>query len=291
MARQVAVGPHNVDDVHEVLHHGLIPAVEVRLQELLQMRRLLNGAQNLRAGDQLLPDRGAVQRDHGQDNGVEHEVLELHKLRGSERRHHLQEQACGVLPIATVHEVDALVDLQLVPALPIAALAQLDLRAVDLLLGEAHVVEEKGDSDDRQDVVQLATDADGLLEGVLVALDGGVLVADPVVKVRLGDERITDLDVAEVLLRVRDLLLELRQVGLVLLLHLGLQRFIRRPQGSRTQVLLVVRQHRLLLHNRQDLRFKAVAIGALVAEQHVPLVRQADDGKQLFRLVIFHCHR
>mmetsp|Transcript_46806 Transcript_46806/g.92725 ORF Transcript_46806/g.92725 Transcript_46806/m.92725 type:complete len:239 (+) Transcript_46806:318-1034(+) len=237
-----------------MLHHRLVPAVEIRLQELLQVRRLLDGAEDFRAGHELFPDLRPIQRGHRHNDGVEHEILELDEFHSGKGRHHIQEQSRGFLPIARNHQVDALVDLQLVPPLPVAALPELDLRAVDFLLHERNVVEEQRDPDDRQDIVQLATDAHGLFEGLLVSLNGSLFVADPVEELRLRQQCVPHLDVAEILLCVSDPFFELGQVFIVFLLHLRLQRLVGGADSCRTQILLVVRQHGLLLHDGQDLR-------------------------------------
>mmetsp|Transcript_56019 Transcript_56019/g.120586 ORF Transcript_56019/g.120586 Transcript_56019/m.120586 type:complete len:237 (-) Transcript_56019:147-857(-) len=236
-----------------MLHEGLVLALEIRFEEVLEMRCLLDRAEHLRARDELLTKRRPIAGDHREDDSVEHEVLEFHELRRREGWHHLEEEIRRLFPTARCHQVDALVDLQLVPPLPIAALAKLDLRGVDLLLHERMIIEEETNANDCEDVVELATDADCLLICILIALHGCILVADAVIELGLREESIADLDVAKVLLRIRYLLLKLSQFFVVLLFHLRLERLINRSEGRGAEVLLIVGQHAVLLDERKNL--------------------------------------
>mmetsp|Transcript_83032 Transcript_83032/g.220283 ORF Transcript_83032/g.220283 Transcript_83032/m.220283 type:complete len:235 (+) Transcript_83032:396-1100(+) len=231
MPRQVPVVPNKVNDGHKLLHEGLVPAVEVGLQKVLEVRCLLDSAKHLRTGDKLLTQHWPIKRHHREDDSVEDKVLELHDLRSCERWHDIEEQCGRLLPAARGHEVDALIHLQLVAPLPVASLAELNLGAVDLLLGELRVVKEEGNADNREDVVQLPAHAHGLVVCVLVGLDGGLLVTYSVVELRLCQQGIADLHVTQVLLRVLDLFLKLCQSFLVFGLHLSLQGLVGRAEG------------------------------------------------------------
>mmetsp|Transcript_32390 Transcript_32390/g.102852 ORF Transcript_32390/g.102852 Transcript_32390/m.102852 type:complete len:346 (+) Transcript_32390:44-1081(+) len=201
------IRPDQVNDANEVFVERLVLAIEVGVQEVLQVRGLLDGAQDFGAEHELLPQSWPVERHHRQDDSVEDEVLEFHELEGRERRHDIEEERRRFLPISGAHEVDALIDLQLVATLPITAPLQLLLRPVDLLLGHLHVVEEERDADLREDIVQSPTHADGLREGNIVRLASLLLVADAVEELSLCYQPVSDLDVAEVLLGVLDFIL------------------------------------------------------------------------------------
>mmetsp|Transcript_14374 Transcript_14374/g.25273 ORF Transcript_14374/g.25273 Transcript_14374/m.25273 type:complete len:256 (+) Transcript_14374:408-1175(+) len=252
MLGQVPICPDMLGHGNEFLVELFVTAVEVGLQELLKSWRLFDDAEHLWAGNKLISESWSVHRGHSYQDCVEHKILEFYQLRGRKSWHHVQKKLCRFLPLAVDHEVHALIDLELVPPLPVASLSELSLCPVDVLLHEILVFEEESNADDSQDVVHLGTNTHCFFEGFLVALQGRLLVTNTIVEVGLRKNRIADLDVSEVLLGISDLLFKFDQLFLVGLLHLGLECFVCRSARTGATELLVEDKHTLLLHCREN---------------------------------------
>lgn len=70
----------------------------------------------------LLAEVGPLEGDHADVNGVGDKRLVVHELVGGERGDGVEEELGGLLEVPDGHAVQTLVDLQTVPAVPVAPL-------------------------------------------------------------------------------------------------------------------------------------------------------------------------
>jgi hypothetical protein len=212
----------------------VVAAVEAR-QVLVEVLHLLELHRGLGRLDDLFLQIGPAHEDDPRHDCVEDEVLVGHDLRRVEGGDGRYEQLVGGLEVPHHQQVHGLIHLELVLALPVAALFEEDLAVVDDIL---HLVWVRAagtdiavlevDSEDLEVDVHLLAYFDRLLEGQLVDLDSFVLVVEGSPdEVGLGEDGVAYFDVAEVQLCVGDLVVEfLELLGVVLfLLDLHLKYF------------------------------------------------------------------
>jgi len=142
----------------------------------IQCRDLADGA-SASEPTNLLAELLALEAEDAGEDAERDKVVVRDQLGRGEGRERVEEQVGGLGEVADREEVDARVDLEAVAAVPVAALVDELLGAVERRNDEVVVRVEQGDADDAQDEVDLGPLAGRLGERLVVRLDGRVLRA------------------------------------------------------------------------------------------------------------------
>lgn len=219
---QVGIALDQFDDFEEDLEELPVPAVVEGLEVLLDVWQFHEVDYGLRGLEHFLLDADAVHVEDAGEHAVGDQLFVGHHFGAVEGGQHIDEEFAGGREVADDQAVDALVDLELVLALPVAALLEQLVALVDVLLDLVVVLQHQVDAHQLERDVHLLADLDGALQGQVVGLDGELVLLVLVVELGLGQQGVPDLGLAEVLLRVLDLGVPLLQELLKGLLNIHL---------------------------------------------------------------------
>lgn len=121
MRADVTVHRHPTIETLHGLEEALIVAVVDRVHEVSELGVGGHDGDDFWIGDDLLVKGGAVEGDDAGDHREEHEVLVGEQLGAVEGRYAVDQQLSGLLDLATDQEVQGLVHLKAVSAIPVTS--------------------------------------------------------------------------------------------------------------------------------------------------------------------------
>eukprot|EP00760_Papus_ankaliazontas_P038349 PhM_4_TR9094/c0_g1_i1/m.36797 len=180
----------HVRDLRQGGEDTLVLALVDGAHEAIDVRQLRHNRDDIAAVNDLLFQCGAVEDDERDGRGDANERLEVNQLLAAEGADAVEEQLRGLLEVPRAHQIQPLVHLQAVAALPVAVVLQQLVRCRDALNDQLCVAEGKPHTDALERKVKAGADAERPPAALVVELHALLAVADLAKVFRLLQERV-----------------------------------------------------------------------------------------------------